>query len=495
MNHQVEQLGGSMVKLTLEISPEQFESAIERVYQKTKKQITLPGFRKGKAPRKLVERVYGKEVFYEDAINEVLPDMYDEAVKEEGLEVMSRPAVNVDMIEAGKPVQVTCEVAVKPEVTLGKYKGLKVDKADLTVTDEEVEEEVKRAAERNARLVEVTDRPSEMGDTVTIDYEGFQDGVAFEGGKGTDHNLKLGSHTFIDTFEDQLVGKKAGDECEVNVTFPEQYHQKDLAGKPAVFKVTVKKVQYNELPEINDEFAQEVSEFNTLEEYKADTKKTLTERKERQIKESRRASLISSIVEKSTMDMPEPMVAEECDRMINNFAQTLRYQGMDIQRYMEMTNSTLESMRQSVRPEAERQLKESLVLEAIAKAENLEVTEEDVTAELETMAKTYGMEADKLREAMSEGELEGLQSQLKVQKAMDFVLENAKESAPKAAAKTTKTTKAKAEEGEETAKKPAKKTTKKTAETSAEKTAEASAEKPAAKPRTRKTTTKKEEKE
>ena len=245
MNHQIEQLENSMVKITLEISPEQFEQAMETAYKRSKNQISLPGFRKGKAPRKLVEKAYGREIFYEDAINAVLPELYDETVKEENLEVMSRPEVNVETIEEGKPVVVTCEVAIKPEVKLGKYKGLKAEKEDATVTEEDVQEELKRVAGRNARMIEVTDRPAQMDDTLTIDFEGFMDGTPFEGGKGENHELKLGSHSFIDTFEDQLVGKNVGDECEVNVTFPEEYHQKDLAGKPAMFKVAVKKIQFN----------------------------------------------------------------------------------------------------------------------------------------------------------------------------------------------------------------------------------------------------------
>lgn len=424
--NQVEQLGNSMVKVTLEISPEQFEKAMEIAYNKNKKQISVPGFRKGKAPRKMVEKMYGKEIFYEDAINAVLPEMYDEAVKELNLEVMSRPEVSVDSIEEGKPVVVTCEVAVKPEVTLGEYKGLEVEAEDATVTEEDVNAEIERVANRNARMVEVTDRAAQMNDILTIDFEGFMDGVAFAGGKGENHDLKLGSHSFIDTFEDQLVGKSVGDECEVNVTFPAEYHQKDLAGKPAMFKVAVKAIKFNEVPEINDEFVKEVSEFDTLDEYKADTKKNLEERKAKQVEESRKAKLLSKVVETSTMDMPEPMVLEQCDQMINNFAQTLRYQGMDMQKYMEMTGSTIDTMRQSVRSEAERRLKESLVLEAIAKAENLEATDEDVEKELETMASMYGMEVDKLKAAVTEAETESIKGELKTKKALDFIAENAK---------------------------------------------------------------------
>lgn len=424
--NQVEQLGNSMVKITLEISPEQFDKAMDIAFNKSKKQISIPGFRKGKAPRKLVEKAYGKEIFYEDAINAVLPDLYDAAVKELNLEVMSRPEVNVDAIEDGKPVVVTCEVAVKPEVTLGEYKGLEAEAEDASVSDEDVDAEIKRIAERNARMVEVTDRPAQMDDILTIDFEGFMDGTPFEGGKGENHELKLGSHSFIDTFEDQLVGKNTGDDCEVNVTFPEDYHQKDLAGKPALFKVTVKKIQYNDVPEINDEFAKDVSEFDTLEEYKADTRKNLEERKAKQVEESRKANLLSKVVETSTMDMPEPMVLDQCDQMINQFAQTLRYQGMELQKYMEMTGSTLESMRQSVRPEAERRLKESLVLEAIAKAENLEATDEDVEKELESMASMYGMEVDKLKAAVTDAETESIKSELKTKKALEFIAANAK---------------------------------------------------------------------
>jgi trigger factor len=276
-------------------------------------------------------------------------------------------------------------------------------------------------------MVEVTDRAAQMEDILTIDFEGFMDGVAFAGGKGENHDLKLGSHSFIDTFEDQLVGKNVGDECEVNVTFPAEYHQKDLAGKPAMFKVAVKAIKFNEVPEINDEFVKEVSEFDTLDEYKADTKKNLEERKAKQVEESKKAKLLSKVVETSTMDMPEPMVLEQCDQMINNFAQTLRYQGMDMQKYMEMTGSTIDTMRQSVRSEAERRLKESLVLEAIAKAENLEATDEDVEKELETMASMYGMEVDKLKEYMGEDEKEQMKADMAVQEAVTVLVDNAVE--------------------------------------------------------------------
>ncbi|MBQ4187325.1 MAG: trigger factor [Firmicutes bacterium] len=425
MSHSVKKLEHSMVELTLEISPEKFSEAIKTVYNKQKKSISLPGFRKGKAPLAMIERVYGAEVFYEDALNEVLPDAYEEAVKEENLEVMSRPDVNVDFIEKGKPVKVVCTVAVKPEVKLGEYKGLKKEVEAVVVTDEDVEEELKKVANRNARKIDVTDRAAQMDDTVTIDYVGTIDGVEFDGGKSEDYDLKLGSHSFIDTFEDQIVGHNIGDAFDVNVTFPEQYGAAELAGKAAVFAVTLKKITANEVPEINDDFAQEVSEFDTLDEYRQDLRKVLTDHKTKNAEEDAKNKLIDAAVAASEMDIPDAIVQEQCDQMIQQFAQTLSYQGMDINQYMKMSNTNLNQLREEVKPEALKRLKENLTLDAIANAEKIEVTDEDVENEIADMAKMYSMEADKLKEVLNPAEIDNMKAELLNKKTVSFLLENA----------------------------------------------------------------------
>ena len=425
MSHSVKKLEHSMVELTLEISPEKFSEAIKTVYNKQKKSISLPGFRKGKAPLAMIERVYGAEVFYEDALNEVLPDAYEEAVKEENLEVMSRPDVNVDFIEKGKPVKVVCTVAVKPEVKLGEYKGLKKEVEAVVVTDEDVEEELKKVANRNARKIDITDRAAQMDDTVTIDYVGTIDGVEFDGGKSEDYDLKLGSHSFIDTFEDQIVGHNIGDAFDVNVTFPEQYGAAELAGKAAVFAVTLKKITANEVPEINDDFAQEVSEFDTLDEYRQDLRKVLTDHKTKNAEEDAKNKLIDAAVAASEMDIPDAIVQEQCDQMIQQFAQTLSYQGMDINQYMKMSNTNLNQLREEVKPEALKRLKENLTLDAIAKAEKIEVTDEDVENEIADMAKMYSMEADKLKEVLNPAEIDNMKAELLNKKTVSFLLENA----------------------------------------------------------------------
>ena len=425
MSHSVKKLEHSMVELTLEISPEKFSEAIKTVYNKQKKSISLPGFREGKAPLAMIERVYGAEVFYEDALNEVLPDAYEEAVKEENLEVMSRPDVNVDFIEKGKPVKVVCTVAVKPEVKLGEYKGLKKEVEAVVVTDEDVEEELKKVANRNARKIDITDRAAQMDDTVTIDYVGTIEGVEFDGGKSEDYDLKLGSHSFVDTFEDQIVGHNIGDAFDVNVTFPEQYGAAELAGKAAVFAVTLKKITANEVPEINDDFAQEVSEFDTLDEYRQDLRKVLTDHKTKNAEEDAKNKLIDAAVAASEMDIPDAIVQEQCDQMIQQFAQTLSYQGMDINQYMKMSNTNLNQLREEVKPEALKRLKENLTLDAIAKAEKIEVTDEDVENEIADMAKMYSMEADKLKEVLNPAEIDNMKAELLNKKTVSFLLENA----------------------------------------------------------------------
>ncbi len=424
MSNKLEQLEHNMVKITMEIEPDVFEKAINSVYTKNRGRIQLPGFRKGKAPRKMIERMYGKEVFYEDAINECLPDAYEAAIKELEIEPASRPQFDVENIEDGK-VTINAMVAVRPEVTLGQYKGLDVAKDAVIVTEDDVDEDIRKTAERNSRMVEVTDRPAQMGDTVTIDYEGFVDGVAFEGGKGTDHALELGSHSFIDTFEDQLVGKNVGDHVEVNVTFPEQYHAADLAGKPALFQVDVKEIKVKEIPAIDDELAKDVSEFDTLEEYKASVRTRLTESKQRQADSKYRQDVLAKAVENAEMDIPDAMIESQCEQMVQNFAQSLTQQGMSMDQYMKMTGGNMQNLYNMVRPDAEKQIKESLVLEAIAKAEGIEVTDEDIDKEVADMAQMYGMEVEQVKNILDEsGSLSSVKENILNRKAYD-VLANA----------------------------------------------------------------------
>ncbi len=422
MSNKVEKLEHNMAKITMDIDPAAFDAAIQRVYLRNRNRIQVPGFRKGKAPRRMIEKMYGKGVFYEDALNDVLPEVYENAVKEMEVRPASRPEIDVDELTEEK-ITVTATVALRPEVTLGQYKDLGVAKDAVIVTEDDVEEEIKKTADRNSRTLEVTDRAAEMGDTVTIDFEGFIDGTPFEGGKGEDHALVLGSHSFIDTFEDQLVGKNVGDDVDVNVTFPEDYHQKDLAGKPALFKVSVKKIQTKEVPEIDDEFAKDVSEFDTLEEYKADVRAKLTENKQRQADSKYRQDVLAKVIENTEIDIPEAMIQDQADSMIQNFAQSLSQQGMSMEQYMNMTGGNMASLRNMVRPDAEKQIKESLVLEAVAKAEGLEVTEEDIDAEIRQMADLYRMEPEKVREIMEEAGMDSMKETILNRKAYDALVQ------------------------------------------------------------------------
>ncbi len=427
MSNKFEKLEHNMVKISMEIGQEEFDKACEHAYQKNKNQISLPGFRKGKAPRKMIERVYGKEVFYEDALNDVLPGVYTAAVEELKLDVVSRPEVDVEKMEAGEPIVVTATVAVKPEVTLGEYKGLAAKKETVAVTEDDVNEELKKDAEKNSRLVDVTDRAAELGDEVTIDFDGYVDDKQFEGGKSEDYRLTLGSHSFIDTFEDQIVGKNPEEAFDVNVTFPENYHAKELAGKPAVFKVVLKKIQKKELPALDDDYAKDYSEFDTIAEYKEDLQKKLLANKQKEADDKRAKALIAAAVANAEMDIPAAMIDDRADSMIQNFANNLRYQGISIEQYMSMTGSNMAAMRANVRPDAEKAIKEALVLEAIAKAENLEVTDEDFDAEVQKMADMYKMEADKLKANISDAEKEGMKEEMKTQKAVEWLVANAKE--------------------------------------------------------------------
>ena len=445
MSVQVEKLEKNMAKLTIEVSAEELEKALEAAYQKEKNKISVPGFRKGKVPRAMIEKMYGVGVFYEEAANILMQNSYPAAVEESGVEVVSRPTVDVVQIEKGKAFIYTAEVAVRPEVKLGKYKGVNVTKTNAKVTAAEVKEALEAERNKNARTVNVK-RAIKNGDTAVIDYEGFVDGVAFEGGKGENHPLEIGSHSFIDTFEDQLVGKKAGEEVDVNVTFPEEYHAADLAGKPALFKVKINEVTTKELPKLDDEFASDVSEFETLAEYKEDLKKQLEEKKAEEAKREQEDEAIAAIVEASEMEIPEAMIQTQCEDMVNEFAQRLAQSGLTMEQYMQFSGQTVDKLMEQVRPEAETRIKTSLVLEEIVKAEKIEVSDEDVNAEIEKMASMYGMEADKLKEYMGENEKNSMKRDLGITKAVEFIMANVKE---KAKAKAKKEDAAEVAETEE----------------------------------------------
>lgn len=435
MNVQVENLEKNMAKLTVEVPAEEVEKALQAAYMKEKNKISIPGFRKGKVPRAMIEKMYGAAVFYEEAANILIQNNYAQAMEESKADIVSRPVIDVVQIEAGKPFIFTAEVAVRPEVTLGKYKGVQVTKIDTTVSDDEVNEALEAERQKNSRTVSVTDRAVAEGDTAVIDYEGFVDGVPFEGGKGENHSLVIGSHSFIDTFEDQLVGHNPGEEVEVNVTFPTEYHAPELAGKAAVFKCKIHEIKAAVAPELNDEFAQDVSEFDTLAEYKEDLRKQLEANKEVEAKRTKEDEAIKKIIDKSTMEIPEAMIETQCENMINDFAQRITQSGLSMEQYMQFSGMTLDKLKEQVRPEAETRIKSSLVLEQIAKEENIEVSDDEVNAEIEKMAAQYGMEADKLKEFMGDAEKESMKRDLAVTKAVDLIMENVKE---RAKAKTKK---------------------------------------------------------
>ena len=425
MSCKVEDLGKNMVKLTIEATAEDFEKAIEKAYQKNKGKLNVQGFRKGKAPRAIIEKMYGVGVFYEDAANEIIPEAYEAAVKETDLEIVSRPEIDIVQVEKGKTFIFTAEVAVKPEVTLGQYKGIEVEKQAIEITEEEINAELDKAREQNSRTVNVEDRPVAEKDTAVIDFEGFVDGVAFAGGKGEDFELVIGSHSFIDTFEDQLVGKSIGEEVEVNVTFPTEYHAKELAGKPALFKVTIKSIKVKELPEADDDFAQDVSDFNTIAEYKEDIKKNLTEKKEKAAKTAKEDAVVDKIVENATMDIPSQMVDSQKRQMAEDFAQRLQMQGLSLEQYFQFTGMNPNKFMEDLEPQALKRIKSRLVLEAIVKAENIQIADEDVEKEFEQMAKTYQMELEKIKELIGEKEKEQIDMDMAVQKAIDLVTDSA----------------------------------------------------------------------
>lgn len=430
MSYTVENLEKSMAKITITVGAEDFEAGMVKSYNKNKKNINVQGFRRGKAPRKMIEKLYGPEIFYEDAANFVIPDAYEEAAKECGLEIVSRPEIDVVEIGKDKDFVFTATVAVKPEATLGDYKGIEVEKKEVKIMAADVNAELERVREQNSRMITVDDRGIKKDDTATIDFEGFVDGEPFQGGKGTDYPLVIGSHSFIDTFEDQLVGKKVGEEVEVNVTFPEEYHEESLKGKPALFKVTIKEIKKKELPKLDDEFASEVSEFETLKEYKASVKKTLTERKKAEVKREKENAVVEKAVENATVELPAPMVDEQVQQMVQEFAGRLSQQGLNIDQYMQMTGMNAEMLMSQMRPEAEKRIKTRLTLEAVAAAENIKATEKEIEKELENMAEMYKMEVEKVKELIGDKEKEQIGLDLAVQKAVDFLVKEAVEVEP-----------------------------------------------------------------
>lgn len=436
MSLQIEKLEKNMAKLTIEVPAEELERAIETAYQKEKNRINIPGFRKGKAPRKLIEQMYGKAVFYEDAANELIPEAYERELENCEEAIVSQPKIDVVQIEAGKPFIFTAEVALKPEVTLGKYKGVKVDAADLEVTEAEIDADIDKERENSARITTVEDRPVKDGDMTVIDFEGFVDGVAFEGGKGTDYPLTIGSGAFIPGFEEALIGAELGKETEVNVTFPEDYQAAELAGKAAVFKCTVKEIKEKELPELDDEFAAEVSEYETLAEYRENTREKIAERKAEAAKDAKEEAVINAIIEEATMEIPDAMLETQQRQMVEDFAQRLQSQGLTMEQYMQFTGTNPQMLIEQVKPQALRRIQSRLVLEAVAAAEKIEASEEDFEAEVAKMAEGYKMEADKVRELLGESGKKQVMEDICVNKAVEFVVENAKET--KASQKTAK---------------------------------------------------------
>lgn len=432
MSVQVENLEKNMAKLTIEVAAEELEKALNAAYQKQKKNISIPGFRKGKVPRAMVEKMYGPAVFYEDAVNSLIPQEYSKAAEESGLDIVSQPEINVEQIEKGKPFIFTAEVAVKPEVTLGEYKGLEVPKADLEVTEEEIEAELKKEQEKNARTVHVEDRPAENGDKVTIDFEGFVDGVAFEGGAGKDYPLTLGSHSFIPGFEEQLVGVSLEQPVDVKVTFPEDYQAEELKGKEAVFKCVIHKIEKKELPELDDDFAKDVSEFDTLEEYKKEIKDNLEKKKADTAKTEKENAVVDKAIENATMEIPEAMVKTQVNQMIDDFARRIQSQGLTMDQYMQFTGSTMETMQEQMRPQAMKRIQSRLVLEKVAEVENIQISDEKLDEELTKLAEMYKMELDKFKEMIDDYQKDQMKKDLAVQEAVTLMADSAKEVEAKA---------------------------------------------------------------
>ena len=426
MNLQVEKLEKNTAKLTIEVPAEQFDKAIMNAYNKSKAKFNIPGFRKGKAPFHMIKKMYGVGVFFEDAVNEVMEATYPEAAKESGLEIVSRPTVDVEQIEEGKNLIYTATVAVKPEVTLGEYKGVEVQKVKAEVTDADVEAELNSVREKNSRLITVEDRAVENGDTVKIDFDGFVDGERFDGGKSEGFQLEIGSHTFIDTFEEQLIGKNIGEEVDVNVTFPAEYHVADLQSKPALFKVVIHEIQVKELPELDDDFASEVSDFDTMEEYKKDVAEKLLAEKQSFATTQNENNVVDKVVANATMEIPEMMLAEEADMMVRDYARRMQSQGFSIEQYMEITGMTTEKLAEEFKPQAEKRIKTRLVLEAVVKAENIVASDEKVEEQFTKMAEAYKMEVEQIKGLFDEEQIAQMKEDLAVQEAIDFLVAEAK---------------------------------------------------------------------
>lgn len=426
MSVQVENLEKNTAKLTIEVPAEKFEEAVQHSYNKNKGKFNIPGFRKGKAPFNMIKKMYGVGVFYEDAVDEVIDTSYPDAAKESGLEIVSRPAVSIEQIEEGKSFIYTAKVAVKPEVTLGQYKGVEVQKTKSDVTEEDIETEIKRAREKNSRLITVEDRGVEDGDQVTIDFDGSVDGKRFEGGKAEDYPLTIGSHTFIDNFEEQLIGKTTGEECEVNVTFPAEYHVEELKNKPAVFKVKVKEIQRKELPEANDDFASEVSDFDTMEEYKKDLTEKLQAEKIEAAKTADEDKVVTKVIENATMEIPDQMVEEQVNGMVNDYARRLESQGISFKQYVEITGMTAEKIGEQMKPQAIKRIQTRLVLEAVVKAENIQADDAAVEEQFDKMAADFKMDKEQIKGMFGEEQMAQLKEDLAVQKAIDFLVAEAK---------------------------------------------------------------------
>ena len=425
MSLQVEKLEKNMAKLTVEVTAEQIDEALKTSYKKNRNRFNIPGFRKGKAPQAVIEKMYGPGVLYEDAVDEVINKTYGDAMKESGLDIVSRPEISVEKIEKGETFVYTALVAVKPPVTLGEYKGIEVERARPEVTDADIEAELKKVQEQNSRLVSVEDRPVENGDQVLIDFDGYIDGVPFEGGKAESYDLTIGSHSFIDTFEEQLIGKNIDEEAEVHVSFPENYHASELAGKPAVFKVVVHEIKAKELPELDDEFAGEVSEFETMDEYKADLKAKLSETKQQQATTENENNVVEKVVSNASMEIPEAMIEEQVNGTIEDYARRMRSQGLTMEQYMQFTGMTVDKLKEEIRPQAEKRIRTRLVLEAVAEAEKLEASEDAVEAEIRKMAENYKMEPDRAKELLGEEGIRRMKEDLAVQEAIDFLVAEA----------------------------------------------------------------------
>ena len=426
MSVQVENLEKNTAKLTIEVPAEKFEEAVQHSYNKNKGKFNIPGFRKGKAPFNMIKKMYGVGVFYEDAVDEVIDTSYPDAAKESGLEIVSRPSISIEEIEEGKAFVYTAVVAVKPEVTLGEYKGVEVQKTKSEVTEEDIETEIKRAREKNSRLITVEDRGIEDGDQVTIDFDGSVDGKRFEGGKAEDYPLTIGSHTFIDNFEEQLIGKTTGEECEVNVTFPAEYHVEELKNKPAVFKVKVKEIQRKELPEANDDFASEVSDFDTMEEYKKDLTEKLQAEKIEAAKTADEDKVVAKVIENATMEIPDQMVEEQVNGMVNDYARRLESQGISFKQYVEITGMTAEKIGEQMKPQAIKRIQTRLVLEAVVKAENIQADDAAVEEQFDKMAEDFKMDKEQIKGIFGEEQMAQLKEDLAVQKAIDFLVAEAK---------------------------------------------------------------------